>query len=73
MGKSVTFRMVEHDPGGFKIPTKAKNSGQFILDVEKGNNSFHFDGTREKLGGTMAGWTVVTEPVARPTAARPCE
>ena len=64
MGKSVTFRMVEHDPGGFKIPTKAKNSGQFILDVDKGKNSFHFDGTREKLGGTMAGWTVVTEPVA---------
>ena len=64
MRKSVTFRMVKHDPGGFKIPTKAKNSGQFILDVDKGKNSFHFDGTREKLGGTMAGWTVVTEPVA---------
>lgn len=64
MGKSVTFRMVEHDPGGFKIPIKAKNSGQFILDVDKGKNSFHFDGTREKLGGSMAGWTVVTEPVA---------
>ena len=56
--------MVEHEPGGFKIPAKAKNSGTFDLDVEKGRNTFHYDGTREKLGGSMAGWTVVTEPVA---------
>ena len=63
MGKTVTFSMVEHDPGGFKLPAKAKNSGQFVLDVDKGTNSFRFDGTREKLGGSMAGWTVLTEPV----------
>jgi hypothetical protein len=63
MGKSITYRMVEHDPGGFSVPAKAKNTGQFDLDLEKGRNTFHYDGTREKLGGSMAGWAVVTEPL----------
>ena len=49
--------MIEYEPGGFRVPAKAKASGEYELDVEKGHETFHWDGTREKLGGSGAGWT----------------
>ena len=65
MAKSVSFKMVEHEPGGFKIPTKAKNSGTLTSMWRRAATPSTTTGQREKLGGSMAGWTVVTEPVAR--------
>ena len=66
MAQSLRFKMIQYEPGGFKVPAKAKASGEYELDVEKGHETFHWDGTREKLGGSVAGWTHLTEPVTTP-------
>jgi hypothetical protein len=55
------FHFTDFDPGGFKHPAKAKNTGELELIAKNGRHRFDFDGSREKIGGSLAGWAIQSE------------
>lgn len=66
------FRFTDFSPGGFTHPAKAKATGEFELFVKNGAHRFNFDGSREKIGGSLAGWTIRSENVAMPDGGNGC-
>jgi hypothetical protein len=64
MAKDQKFRFIDFDPGGFKHPAKAKNTGEIELISKNGWHRFDFDGTREKVQGPLAGWDLTVEDAA---------
>jgi hypothetical protein len=72
MGRDMKFRFADFDPGGFKHPPKAKNTGELELIAKNGGHRFDFDGSREKIGGSLAGWVIQSEDAVTSDARNGC-
>jgi hypothetical protein len=72
LGRDMKFHFTDFDPGGFKHPAKAKNTGELELIAKNGGHRFDFDGSREKIGGSLAGWAIQSEDAVTSDARNGC-